>query len=240
MSNPNGCPVVLVTGAAGSLGSATATAFLERGYCCALVDRSLDKLEEAFPEGTEGRFWLHACPDLADFDATQELVAQVVRRYGQLDAFVHTVGVYRGGSPVVETDRAAYELLFGVNVMATVSCARAVAGVMADARSGAIVNIASAAATRGIAGEGAYAASKAAVVRLTESLASEVGPAGVNVNAVLPGAMDTPRNREALGPAADLVAVGAVVDAIVFLATPAGRGVQGAALPVYGAELGSS
>jgi NAD(P)-dependent dehydrogenase (short-subunit alcohol dehydrogenase family) len=82
----------------------------------------------------------------------------------------------------------------------------------------------------------AYTASKAAVIRLTESLALEVRDLGINVNCVLPGTIDTPQNRQAM-PKADFsrwVAPEALADAILFLASDAARAVNGAALPVFG------
>ena len=82
----------------------------------------------------------------------------------------------------------------------------------------------------------AYSASKSAVVRLTESMAAELKKEGLNVNCVLPGTIDTPQNRQAM-PKADhsrWVKPEAIADVILFLASPAARAVQGAAIPVYG------
>jgi NAD(P)-dependent dehydrogenase (short-subunit alcohol dehydrogenase family) len=102
--------------------------------------------------------------------------------------------------------------------------------------SGAIVTVASRAALAGDAGVAAYAASKAAALRLTESLAAEVKAYGVRVNCVLPGTLDTPANRAAM-PDADRrlwVELDAVADVILFLLSPLSRAIHGAAIPVYG------
>jgi len=102
--------------------------------------------------------------------------------------------------------------------------------------SGKIVNIASRAALSGDANHAAYSASKAAVVRLTESMDAELKDAGLNVNCVLPGMIDTPPNRQAM-PDADhsrWVEPEALTDVILFLASDAARAIHGVALPVYG------
>jgi len=102
--------------------------------------------------------------------------------------------------------------------------------------SGKVVNIGARAALKGGRKAGAYSASKAAVVRLTESMAAELKKGGINVNCILPSTIDTPQNREAM-PGADTsrwVKPEALADVILFLASDAARAVHGAALPVYG------
>ena len=101
--------------------------------------------------------------------------------------------------------------------------------------SGKIVNVAARAGLAGGARMAAYSVSKSAVIRLTESLAAEVKSAGINVNCVLPGTIDTPQNRASTkGDPARWVAPAAIADVILFLASDAARAVHGAAVPVYG------
>jgi NAD(P)-dependent dehydrogenase (short-subunit alcohol dehydrogenase family) len=126
--------------------------------------------------------------------------------------------------------------MMGLNARTAFIASRAVAPFMLGQGSGAIVSVGSRAAEKGGARAAAYSASKAAVVRLTESLSAELKAEGIRVNCILPGTIDTPQNREAM-PKADTskwVSLGALADATLFLASNAARGIHGAALPVYG------
>jgi NAD(P)-dependent dehydrogenase (short-subunit alcohol dehydrogenase family) len=115
-----------------------------------------------------------------------------------------------------------------------VGTARAVVPRMLAQGEGWIVNVAAGAAMHGSAGMGAYAASKSAVLRITESMSAELRDRGIHVNCVLPSIVDTPRNREDM-PAADFtrwVGPDALADIIAFLASPAARALHGACVPV--------
>ena len=101
---------------------------------------------------------------------------------------------------------------------------------------GKIINVASRDGLAGSAGYAAYSASKSAVIRLTEAMAEELKTAGINVNCLMPGTIDTPQNRAA-NPGADVtrwVAPSAIADVILFLASDASRAINGAAVPVFG------
>ena len=114
--------------------------------------------------------------------------------------------------------------------------ARAVVPIMLEQDHGNIVNVAARAALKGNAKMAAYSASKSAVMRLTESMSAELKRKSINVNCVLPSAIDTPQNRESM-PSADhsrWVTPEAIADVILFLASDAARAVTGAAIPVYG------
>jgi NAD(P)-dependent dehydrogenase (short-subunit alcohol dehydrogenase family) len=146
------------------------------------------------------------------------------------------VGTYRGGKPVHDEPFETWELLFDANLRTTVMTVRAVIPVMLRQGSGRIVNVGSRSALHGGAKAGAYAASKSAVIRLTESLAAELAAAAIGVNCVLPGTIDTPQNRQAM-PDADFstwVTPETVAEVIVFLVSDAARGITGAAIPVFG------
>jgi len=126
--------------------------------------------------------------------------------------------------------------MWEANFRSVLQVCRAVVPVLKRQGEGTIVNVGSRGALRGDAGVAAYSVAKAAVVRLTESLAAECKHHGVRVNCVLPGTIDTAANRAAM-PDADVstwVEPEALVDAMLFLASPAARAVHGVALPVYG------
>jgi NAD(P)-dependent dehydrogenase (short-subunit alcohol dehydrogenase family) len=229
--------VVIITGAVGNLGVATANAFQQAGACTVLVDRSQDRLGQTYADLAGSREHLLAGGvDLTDAASVSRMVKEARERFGRLDVLVNTVGGFRGGKPVHEDDPENWDFLFAINVRTTLECCRAVIPHMLRAGAGKIVNVASRGALAGDGGFSAYSAAKSAVMRLTESLADELKQAGINVNCVLPGTIDTPQNRKDR-PTADhgkWVEPAAIADVILFLASDAARAVNGAAVPVFG------
>jgi NAD(P)-dependent dehydrogenase (short-subunit alcohol dehydrogenase family) len=225
--------VVLVTGALGNLGRATARAFHEAGARVALADRGRGRLAEGFAEwkGAADVLFLDGV-DLADPASAEAMCRDAAARFGRLDVLVSTVGAFRGGRPVHEEDLATWDLLLGANLRATLLACRAAVPLMRAQRSGRIVTTAAQPALAGEAGLAAYAASKAAVLRLTESLAAELRGTGVTANCILPATLDTPANRDAGVGDGPRLAPEAVADVILFLASSAGRALTGAALPL--------
>jgi NAD(P)-dependent dehydrogenase (short-subunit alcohol dehydrogenase family) len=229
--------VVIVTGAVGNLGTATARRFQETGARTVLVDRSPDRLREAFQDIADSAHHLLAGGiDLSNVASLDKLLEQALGNFGRIDVLVNTVGGYRGGNPVHETDLADWDFLFNINVRTTLLCCRAVIPQMIRQGRGAIINVAGRDGLSGNAGYAAYSASKSAVLRLTESLANELKALDINVNCIMPGTIDTPQNRAAI-PDADFstwVDPAAIADVILFLASDAARAINGAAIPVYG------
>jgi len=222
--------VVLVTGAAGSLGSAVVAGLRSAGARTVLLERSPRRLEEAYGGAPADELLLLAA-DLADETAVRSAVDHATRRFGAVDALVATAGAFRAGEPVHREPLATWDLLLAANLRTTlVPCRAVLPGMLARGR-GAIVTVASRDAQSARAGGAAYAA---AVVRLTEAIAEEGRGRGVRASCVLPGALDTERNRSALPPSAwpDLLPVDAVADAILFLTSDASRALSGAALPL--------
>lgn len=229
--------VILITGATGNLGSVTARAFQAAGEQTVLVDRSQERLREVFAEVADSaQHLLAGGVDLSDPGSLNKLIGATLARFGRIDTLVHTVGAWRGGKPVHETDLADWDFLFNVNLRTTLLCCRAVIPQMLKQGRGKIITVASRDGLAGSAGYAAYSASKSAVLRLTESLADEVKSANLNVNCILPGTIDTPQNRAAQ-PKADFtqwVEPSAIADVILFLASEASRAINGAAVPVFG------
>jgi NAD(P)-dependent dehydrogenase (short-subunit alcohol dehydrogenase family) len=223
----------LVTGASGALGSVVARRLLEAGARLVLPERNPGKLRGPFSESD--RVLLHAC-DVTDPQSVAALVDAAEERFGRIDLLCNVAGGFRGGPPVHESDVETWDFLMNLNARSVFLVCRAVVPGMLRAGGGRIVNVASRGALAGDAGVAAYSASKAAVVRLTESLSVELKGKGIRVNAVLPGTIDTAANRAAM-PKADTsrwVEPAALADAILFLLSDAARAVHGAALPVYG------
>lgn len=229
--------VALVTGAAGNLGGSVVQAFIEVDANVVAVDRAGDRLPKIFPElvNHPGHL-LVTSVDSNDEIALKGLAAKIMGRFGRIDILVNTVGGYRAGTPVHETPLETLDSLIDLNVRTALIASQAVIPYMLAQGSGKIVSVAARAGLTGRKNMGAYSSSKAAVLRLTESMAAELKDVGINVNCVLPGTIDTPQNREAM-PRANYdrwVKPESLADVILFLASDAARDIHGAAVPVYG------
>lgn len=221
--------VVIVTGGFGILGRAVGEAALAAGCSVALVDRG-----SAPGVGKNDRLLVLEEVDLTDFTTTARAFETVAARFGKIDGLANIAGGFRwqtleGG----ELD--AWSDLFKMNLMTAVTATKAALPFL-RASQGAVVNIAAAPARKAGTGMGAYAASKAGILRFTESLAEELKDAGVRANAVLPTVIDTPRNRADM-PKADFskwVAPAQLANAILFLLSDDAAAITGAELLVAG------
>ncbi|HXV75473.1 MAG TPA: SDR family NAD(P)-dependent oxidoreductase [Candidatus Polarisedimenticolaceae bacterium] len=229
--------VVMIAGAAGNLGQAGVRRFRRAGARVVAVDHSEGRLPGIFGDLTGGGELL--CVegvDMTRFDEVAAAVDRVLRSFGRIDALFNTVGGFAAAEVAGDESPDTWRRMLRMNLDTTLNGCRAVVPSMVERGRGRIVNTAARAGFGAPAGLAAYAASKSAVLRLTESLAHEVKGAGVNVNCVVPGTIDTPQNRAAM-PDADpstWVEPEAVADVAVFLASEAARSVTGAAVPVYG------
>ena len=219
--------VILVTGGHGALGSAVVQAALADGLKVAVVDHA-----EGLPV-PEGVLELGGV-DLTDPASAQQAIDAAVARFGRLDALLNIAG----GFVWQTTDDAApaWEKMFALNLATALNASRAALPHLKASHEGRIVNVGANAAVKSAAGMGAYAASKAGVHRLTESLADELKSTSVTVNAVLPSILDTEQNRKDM-PDADpsqWVAPADLARVILFLASPDARAVTGALVPVTG------
>ena len=218
---------VMLTGAAGNLGRAVASAFADANLV--LLDLKRGNLQDSETQ-------LFIATDLLDAQSVQAAVDQAVKRFKRIDVLCNIAGGFRMGPPVHETPDKDWDFMFNVNARTVLNVSRAVVPAMLKAGGGKIVNIGAFAAQKGAAQMGAYIASKSAVIRLTETMAAELREKNINVNCVLPTIIDTPENRKAM-PDADpkrWVAAEDLAKVIVFLASDAARAVHGAALPVSG------
>lgn len=227
--------ITLVTGAAGNLGRAVATALAARGSTVVALDRVAEPLE-AMVAALPGVGHLPlAGVDLGDTAACEAAVAAVMARFGRLDGVVHTVGGFDMAS-IGDGGAELFERMFRLNLMTTVNLFRAAIAAMRPAGRGSLVAIGAMAALKAPAQLAAYSASKSGVLRLVEAYAEELKPAGLRVNAILPGTIDTPQNRAAM-PGADTsgwVQPAQLAEAASFLVSPAASGITGVLLPVTG------
>lgn len=226
--------VVMITGAAGNLGRAVAHAFAAGGDRLVLVGQHRDRLVTAF--GDDAPTQLLVAADLLRQEQAQQAVQAAIDRFGRLDVLCNLAGGFRMGEAVHETSDATWNFMFDLNARTLLHAVRAAVPRMLARGGGKVVNIGAFGALRGGAQMGAYAASKSAVIRLTEAMSAELRERGINVNCVLPTVIDTPENRAAM-PRADpakWVAPADLAAVVRFLASDAARAIHGAALPVTG------
>jgi NAD(P)-dependent dehydrogenase (short-subunit alcohol dehydrogenase family) len=224
---------VMITGATGHLGRAVAETFAAQGAALVLLGRRADGLRRAFGAPGPGRLLLPT--DLLDRPQVAAAVQAGVERFGRIDVLCNLAGGFRMGEPVHETGDA-WDAMHDLNVRTLLNMVHAVVPHMLEQGHGWIVNVGAHGALRGEALKGAYGASKASVIRLTEAMAAELRDRGIHVNCVLPTILDTPDNRAAMPDAdpARWVAPRDLAAVIAFLASDAARAVHGAALPVTG------
>ncbi len=227
--------VAIVTGASQGVGKAIAMALAREGARLALAARSVTDLEAAAAEiENSGAQALPVPTDVTLSAQADALVSKTIEAYGQIDILVNNVG---GGlrKPIVETTDEEWQRLVDENLTGTVYCCRAVIPIMRRQSRGSIVNISSRAGRIGEAELAAYCAVKHGVVGLTRALAAEEGQSGIRVNAVCPGPVATERMARLLPDVdkSDWLLPEEVAEAVLFLATSPGRGMQGKALDLF-------
>ena len=220
--------VFAITGGFGVLGQAVARVALAGGARVALIDFA--------PEGRglpDGALAIGGV-DLSDQARAEAAMTRIVAELGGLDVLVNVAGGFVWQT-LADGDLAAWSRMFTLNTLTCATACKAALPHLLAAKAGRIVSVGAGGAVKAAAGMGAYAASKAGVHRLTESLAEEL-KGRVTVNAVLPSIIDTPANRADM-PDADFAAwvtADEVAQAILWLASEAASGVTGALLPVSG------
>ena len=226
--------VVVITGAFGALGSAVAKVFAGTGARLALIDLSQPTAELQAQYGGAGHMLLGGV-DLADVEGTRKVMAAIAMRFGGIDVLVNVAGGFRW-EKIADGDIETWDSLYSMNLRSAVVACRSALPAMFERGGGRIINIGAGAAAKAGLGMGAYAASKAGVQRLTEALAEEVKDKNITVNAILPGIIDTHRNRLDM-PKADFtrwVSPDSIAKVILFLASEDSAAITGAAIPVFG------
>jgi NAD(P)-dependent dehydrogenase (short-subunit alcohol dehydrogenase family) len=229
--------VVLVAGGTGGLGRAVSLAFLEEGAQAVVtfrVQEEFDVLKST--AGATGERLEGQLVDVTDEAAVRQLIENIVRKHGRLDAMVNAVGGYAGGTKLWELETKVFDQMMALNLRSGYALSRAAVRAMLKKGRGAIVNVAAKAAFDHAAGAAAYAASKSAAVALLDSLAADLKGTGIRANTILPSIIDTEANRKAM-PNADFAKWPKPEDiarVILFLCSDDAKVIQGAAIPVYG------
>jgi NAD(P)-dependent dehydrogenase (short-subunit alcohol dehydrogenase family) len=220
--------IFAITGGFGVLGQAVCAAALAAGAKVALIDAAAAR--QGAPEGAIALGGV----DLTDEAATAEAFAEIADRLGGLDVLVNVAGGFVWQT-LADGDPGEWDRMFRLNTVTCATASRIALPYLLKSKAGRIVNIGAGGAVKAGAGMGAYAASKAGVHRLTESLAEEM-KGKITVNAVLPSIIDTPTNRADMPDAdpAAWVTPDEVAQAILWLGSPQASGVTGALLPVSG------
>lgn len=181
--------VAIVTGASRGIGLGVAQRLVDEGAHVAMTARKAESLAEAAAELGEGKaIWFAGAAD--DQEHQDEVIEKTLAEYGRIDYLVNNTGINPVYGPMIEVDMAASEKIMGVNLLSALRWSQKIWNRSLKANGGAIVNVASVAGIRTSPGIGMYGASKAALIRLTQELAVELGP-DVRVNSVAPAVVKT-------------------------------------------------
>ncbi|WP_329050288.1 SDR family oxidoreductase [Amycolatopsis sp. NBC_01488] len=236
----------LVTGGTSGIGRATAVALAGLGAHVVLSGRDATRGEEVVSRirasGGKADF---VAADLTDAASARSVAARAREAGGHVDVLVNNAGIFPTG-PTADIPEAEFDRVYATNVKVPFYLVAELGPEMAARGRGAIVNVSTMVATRGMAGMALYGSSKAAIELLTKAWAAEFGPSGVRVNAVSPGPTRTEGTAvfgdgldelAAAGPAGRVAAPEEIAAAIAFLVTAESSFVQGAILPVDGGRL---
>jgi len=202
-SNELSRKVILVTGPAGNLGSAVVKRFQNEAVSLILLDRHPDRINERYP-GLDASIDHLLLPnvDLTEPAIVEAAVNSGLKNFGHIDCLVHTTGGFQMGEEVHQITLEKLDQMMDINVKTLLNISRFVIPAMIEQENGMIITIGARPSLKGKKKMGAYSTAKAAVLRLTESIAAEGTTTGIKSRCIIPGTIDTSENRAAM-PNAD-------------------------------------
>lgn len=227
--------VVVITGGTGGFGSAVTTAFLQARAKVFVTYRSEQEFE-ALKASVNASAALTGIKTNVLDEASVKAMVQQAARSGRIEVLVNLVGGHLGGVPVAEMSLEQWNKMIDLNLKSAFLCCRHVLPLMMQQNAGRIINIGSKGGLQGGEGISAYGASKAGLINFTQSLAVEGKRYNINANAVIPGIIDTPANRQAMPEVNfdEWVKPEALAQVILFLCSEEAQAITGATIPVFG------
>ena len=188
--------IAVVTGSAQGIGQAIAITLAQDGADVVVADLNADRCEETVARiKALGRQAMAVSVNVGDWDQVKSMIDRVLKDWKQIDVLVNNAGITRDGL-LLRMKEEDWQSVLQVNLTGTFFCVKAVVPTMSRQRSGRIVNIASIVGAIGNIGQANYSASKAAVIRLTKTVALEYASRNLTVNAVAPGFIDTAMTQD--------------------------------------------
>ena len=239
--------VILVTGGTGALGSKVAELFLKFSPKAIIISyRSEKEMQELKPkileknsgEGKENHHTLieFVKADITNEDAVKTLISIIMKKFGQVHVLANVVGGYIGGKSVSETDEEEWDKMMLINLKSAFLISKHVLAHMKKKKFGKIVHISSASGAKANGNDSAYAASKAGLIRLVESMAEESRGFNITINCILPTIIDTESNRRAM-PTANFstwIPPAELAKVVCFLSSIDSNVINGVAIPTRG------
>ena len=242
----------VVTAGAQGIGLAITEALLQQGaevHLCDVDRAALDKTKAQYPQ-------VHIShTDVGNEAQVLAMFSEIQARWGQLDILVNNAGIAGPTAAIEDTVLQEWQQTLDVNLTGAFLCTRSAVPLIKKAKGGSIVNISSAAGRHGFPLRSPYSATKFGVIGLTQTLAMELGPSGIRVNAILPGIVEGPRQDRVLGAKAQVFGISLeamrqralervslrrmvtaqdIAAQIVFICSPAGANISGQSLSVDG------
>ena len=242
----------LVTGAGSGIGKVMAQHFEKAGARIWICDADTNNLEQSLKENFD---WNGTPCDVSDENQVDQLFKEMSDSFGGLEILVNNAGIAGPTAPVEEIDPDEWRRSVGVNLNGAFYCTRLATPLLKNSPKASIINISSVAGRLGFARRLPYASTKWAMIGFTESLAKELGPSGIRVNALLPGIVEGPRIEGVFQARAEsegvpyeevrdrvlnnvsmkrMVSAGDVAEMAVFLCSEAGKNISGQSISVCG------
>ncbi len=210
--------VALITGASGGIGREVSMGLASEGYALSLAARSRDRLEALADEISrisEEGVPLVSAGDVSVPEHAERVVAETIERYGRIDLLFNCIGIYRTGN--WKMDPTDFKEQISINVMGVFNIVRSVIPQMLKQGSGHIITVASRRGKIADAEEGAYSASKFAVVGMSEALHRELTSKGIKVTVLCPGWVNTPMVKDATFPKQEMISPRDILETVRFL-----------------------